>query len=558
MTEIVMEQTPPILHSPTEKEKKYDRQLRLWAASGQAALESANILLVNSGAGTVGVETLKNLVLPGIGRFVIADDAVVTDADLGVNFFLDESCLGRSRAECCTRMLLELNPEVQGDWYPKTEMRRTRRGDGWVYDVNGEGREDRMDLHGILNDSDPFTLIVYANPIRKEDLATIEAYAREKQTPIISVHSAGFYSYFRIDLPGTFPIVDTHPEVEKTTDLRLLQPWPELSSFAEEMTSDMDALDDHEHGHLPYVVILLYYLKEWRESHGGNNPITYKEKAEFSKFVSAGARTSSAEGEEENFQEAVTAINKNIKATELESGLEDVFNHPVLSEAERHSSFWVIAGAIKLFYQKHGCLPVPGSLPDMKARSSVYVKLQTLYKEKARSDAQEVLELARTSPGGEHVDPTEVELFCKNARFVKLINAKPKYLDLGRTFDAEKAKDAEAEAMKEATGGAFALPLSNFFIYLALSATAHAASASADEIMATITQTVPKAAGDERVMQIAQEVARAGGGELHNTSALTGGMVAQEMIKIITKQYIPIDDTCIFDGIASRCQVLRL
>lgn len=67
MTEIVTSQTPPILHGgPSEKEKKYDRQLRLWAASGQAALESAHILLVNSGAGCVGVETLKNLVLPGM------------------------------------------------------------------------------------------------------------------------------------------------------------------------------------------------------------------------------------------------------------------------------------------------------------------------------------------------------------------------------------------------------------------------------------------------------------------------------------------------------------
>jgi hypothetical protein len=65
MTEIIMSQTPPILHGPSEKEKKYDRQLRLWAASGQAALESANLLLVNSGAGAVGAETLKNLVLPG-------------------------------------------------------------------------------------------------------------------------------------------------------------------------------------------------------------------------------------------------------------------------------------------------------------------------------------------------------------------------------------------------------------------------------------------------------------------------------------------------------------
>lgn len=69
MTEVAVAQTPPILSGPSEKERKYDRQLRLWAASGQAALESSNILLVNSGSGTVGVETLKNLVLPGkLGR----------------------------------------------------------------------------------------------------------------------------------------------------------------------------------------------------------------------------------------------------------------------------------------------------------------------------------------------------------------------------------------------------------------------------------------------------------------------------------------------------------
>jgi NEDD8-activating enzyme E1 regulatory subunit len=66
MTKIVAEQTPPLLQGPSDKEKKYDRQLRLWAANGQAALEDAHILLLNSGSGTVGVEVLKNLVLPGM------------------------------------------------------------------------------------------------------------------------------------------------------------------------------------------------------------------------------------------------------------------------------------------------------------------------------------------------------------------------------------------------------------------------------------------------------------------------------------------------------------
>lgn len=98
-------------------------------------------------------------------------------------------------------------------------------------------------------------------------------------------------------------------------------------------------------------------------------------------------------------------------------------------------------------------------------------------------------------------------------------------------------------------------------IYVALKATAHARSAadlSADAIEGEAARLVPRAAGNERYGQAAQEVARAAGGELHNVSAATGGMVAQEMIKIITKQYIPINNTCIFDGIGSRCQVLRL
>lgn len=60
----------------------------------------------------------------------------------------------------------------------------------------------------------------------------------------------------------------------------------------------------------------------------------------------------------------------------------------------------------------------------MKAKSQVYVQLQTIYKNKARKDAEEVLALAQDLAGDScEVDPAEVELFCKNAAFVKLINA---------------------------------------------------------------------------------------------------------------------------------------
>ncbi|KAK2013053.1 ThiF family protein [Colletotrichum eremochloae] len=531
MTDIIVDQAPPALSVPSEKEKKYDRQLRLWAASGQAALESANILLVNSGSGTVGVETLKNLVLPGIGKFTIADDAVVDEADLGVNFFLDESHIGKPRAQSCTELLLELNPEVQGDWYPK--------------------KSETLNLQHVLDSATPFTMILYTLPMKPESLQAIESYSFEHKTPLIAIHSAGFYSYFKIRLPGVYPIVDTHPDATSTTDLRLLTPWEELEAFSEEITKDIDNLNSHDHGHLPFVAILLHYLKAWKASHNGAAPSNYKEKVEFRKLVAEATRTDNAEGGEENFEEAVAAVLKTIVPPSLPSAVRQVFEYKQTDERDAKSSFWIIADAVREFYERHQCLPVPGGLPDMKAQSSVYIQLQNIYKAKARKDAAEVLESVRQKPGGEAVDPAEVELFCKNAAFVKLIvPAKGGNEQLRMVAEQEFANDKMAQEG--------VMPLSLLPIYLALHSTSHTATTSPDEIMARIRALLPDFSNNERLVQAAQEVSRAGGGELHNISAVTGGMVAQETIKIITNQYVPIDNTCIFDGIASRCQILRL
>lgn len=51
---------------------------------------------------------------------------------------------------------------------------------------------------------------------------------------------------------------------------------------------------------------------------------------------------------------------------------------------------------------------------------------------------------------------------------------------------------------------------------------------------------------------------RFGNKEIPNISALIGGLVAQEAIKLITHQYIPINNTCIFNGIASTSSVFEL
>ena len=93
-------------------ENKYDRQIRLWGPHGQKDLAESKIVLVGSTG--LGTETLKNLVLPGIGHVTILDDAVVTEKDMGNNFFVTSDDIGANRAEVTLKWLLELNPDSDG------------------------------------------------------------------------------------------------------------------------------------------------------------------------------------------------------------------------------------------------------------------------------------------------------------------------------------------------------------------------------------------------------------------------------------------------------------
>lgn len=117
---------------------------RIWGEQGQAALEKASICLLN--CGPTGSETLKNLVLGGVGSITIVDGSKVEVGDLGNNFMgmflflldslgfessilllfgyllVDESSVGQSKAKCVCAFLQELNDAVKAKFieeYPE-------------------------------------------------------------------------------------------------------------------------------------------------------------------------------------------------------------------------------------------------------------------------------------------------------------------------------------------------------------------------------------------------------------------------------------------------------
>ena len=150
---------------------------RLWAATGQAALESASILVISGSATSTSI--LKNLVLPGIGQFTILDHTTVSPEDAGNNFFLDGyESIGKSRASEAVRLLSELNDGVNG-------------------------KADMSDLKEIL-DNNPaylgsFTLII-AHNLEKVLLDRLSQllWSNFSNTPLVVVRSAGFLAEFFI------------------------------------------------------------------------------------------------------------------------------------------------------------------------------------------------------------------------------------------------------------------------------------------------------------------------------------------------------------------------
>ncbi|KDR70143.1 hypothetical protein GALMADRAFT_254985 [Galerina marginata CBS 339.88] len=505
--------------APDNKTRRYDRQLRLWAASGQAALESSRILVISGTATSTSI--LKNLVLPGIGHFTILDPLKVTPEDAGNNFFLEgPSSIGKSRAEEAVRLLGELNDGV-------------------------EGKADLRSIEEVLEKDKTWLLkftIVIAHNLEAgvlDRLATL-LWEDESNPPLLVVRSAGFLAEFYIQY-HEHTVIESHPETPQS--LLIDKPFPALLDYA--MKLDFENMDVTDHAHIPYVVILVRLLEEWKKTHDGSPPSTYEEKKVFKKSILAMQKKS----DEENFEEAEAQAYRTWTKTTVPSETSKLFSDPkVLSLSPTSPPFFHLVHALKRFTdeQPGQGLPLTSTLPDMKASTGSYIHLQKLYKTRAEEE-KAVFKNYLQVP----VDDDMVDTFLKNSHALKLLRGK-KWGSL----------DADPKALVTATETA----PKQLATHLAL--TALSALATKHQPNAPLTPTVEALTAEAQALlppdtdlpedfeNSVGEVVRSPTADLPNTAALLGGVVAQEVIKMITKQYIPINGSCIIDLIETWTGIL--
>ncbi|KAK9151763.1 hypothetical protein Syun_010072 [Stephania yunnanensis] len=571
-----------------EPKTKYDRQLRIWGDQGQAALEKASICLLN--CGPTGSETLKNLVLGGVGSITVIDGSRVEIEDLGNNFMLDESSVGQSKAKCVCAFLQELNDAVKAKFVEESPEALIETNPSFFSQFTlvvatqaqyvlsmienmqkGARSYDKgkiltlrvvsflLDLHqGSFESMGRFELV-------EASLLRLDRICRQANIMLICARSYGLTGLVRISLKE-HTVVESKPD-HFLDDLRLNNPWPELKRFAESI--DLNTTDPVVHKHIPYVVVLVKIADDWAQAHSGRFPSSREEKRAFKELI----KSKMIALDEDNYKEAVEASFKISAPQGISSSLHQIINDHSVEVDSTSSDFWVMVGALKEFIanEGNGEAPLEGSIPDMTSSTECYVNLQKIYQAKAEADFLAVEQrvrsiLKRIGREPNSISKASIKNFCRNARKITVCRYRPIEEEFNSPSLPEMQKYLNDEDCRW-------LPIAIGFYILLRAVDRFAANynrfpgifdGELDEDIPRLKATAQAILNDlgcngSTLMEdLTNDMCRYGGAELHAVAAFVGGVASQEAIKLITKQFVPMTGTFIFNGIDQKSQLLIL
>ncbi|CAA3020621.1 NEDD8-activating enzyme E1 regulatory subunit AXR1-like isoform X2 [Olea europaea subsp. europaea] len=453
-----------------EPKIKYDRQLRIWGEQGQTALEKSSICLLN--CGPTGSETLKNLVLGGVGSVTVVDGSKLELGDLGNNFMVDESSVGQSKAKTVCAFLQELNDAVKAKFI--------------------EEHPEEL-IESTPSFFSQFTLVVATQVCRT--ICTLWCYCLLLEVMLLL--------YILLSIDFTF-LLGLDMYSKENTETQVLVPVP--------------------------IIAFLLYLR-----------------------LSSTADQESAASMNSNMYLHVL---KNIFTLSL--GVLNLHSNAISFLA--HQEFISNEGG--------GEVPLEGSIPDMTSSTELYVNLQKIYQAKAEADflvmeqcVRKILKKIGRDP--DSISKANIKSFCKNARKVKVCRYRPIEDEFNSPIQPELQKYLTDEDYCVAVG----------FYILLRAADRYAANYNSfpgqfdgemDEDISRLKTTAVTLLGDlgcngsTLTEDLINEMCRYGAAELHAVAAYVGGIASQEVIKLITRQFVPMCGTFIFNGIDHKSQLLSL
>ncbi|KAL8272692.1 hypothetical protein Esti_003396 [Eimeria stiedai] len=633
-----------------QSSERYDRQLRIWGEGGQACLRNASVLIL--GCGATAAEALRNLVLPGVGRFALIDDARVQVSELSEHFLLSPDAVGDFKSRVICSRAVELNPAVYGEAWaisPHRYLAEHARPRDECSDVlcetphfafpNGREQRDERCPPPISN----FDLVIapvmplkdeqellricseYGMKISSSVESSVESLRSSpqnsrggslqatRQVPVVSIGSVGFFGWVRL-WAGEYCLVNTKPE-NPQVDLRLANPFPELLEFA--WSFDMESMDDEQHSHVPFVVVLIQQAvcryrgltRSDATAEGVRGKFAFPLPDDAREKIRALVVKMQRSEQETNFFEALDNVYRTLKPASLSANITEIMER-ASKMPEPPSSFWRLARALHKFYEKERALPVCPLAMDMTADTSSYVALQRVYAEKVAKDEQQLMQLlledeltgtmrsrtaaSRSPASANAISGEELQSFCRNATHLKVVKYPEAYdnllgtaslrllvaaveqMNLASSPDSTPGDDDDCGRHHipwyvTAVACKIAADKLGRFPGAVTAAKSHAAEQqglTTDELVnehkQSLTTDIEAVAAEVRKIEekiglgcfvpddVIKQVVQYRGSEFPTTAALIGGVTAQEAIKLLCKQFEPVNNTFLWNGTERR------
>ncbi|KAH1000025.1 hypothetical protein HUJ05_004661 [Dendroctonus ponderosae] len=439
--------------------------------------------------------------------------------------------------------------------FARSLSKQTVRGGTIRSMVKGREADLQLFLATIQQDQVQKGLGLYIEALKKKVLVTLSKHLWECNVPLLVCRSIGFLGYVRLQIKE-HTIIEAHPDSE-SPDLRLDIPWPALQEYLDGV--NIEQLDQKEKNHVPPPVILRYYLNKYKESHEGKLPEKRVEKEALKQMIRDSGN--SEEGKQrfvldENFEQAIHYANSCVTTRAVPDHVQVILDDDCCTNlTQSSSSFWIMCAALREMVEAEGALPVRGTLPDMAADTNSYVTLQNIYQKRAQQQVEVIYrrasQIARNlGLSQETITESEVKYFCKHSSELHLIRG---------TCIADEYQKTNLDLTAYLED-----PDSLIFYYVVLRGLERFIgefNAYPGQFEDQVEPDILKLKGvigkllsewgyshalrEERVY----EVCRYGTAELHSVSSILGGCAAQEVIKVITNQYKPLNNIFIYDGI---------
>ena len=356
---------------------KYDRQIRLWGPDGQKEIESA--VICSLGSNEINSEILKNMCLHAVGHIIIVDDAKVTEADVGVNFLVEEDCIGQNRADVVAKLLNEINPDPEIKTIIKSPT-------------------DLSVLDDPIFTSKVF--VISNGNYSPEFIEKLSDKVRSKGMRQLHAQSTGFYGAFYLDA-GNHYAIEGGTDSEAPNDFRLANPFPALKEYLESF--DITKMTDAEIERIPFIVPL-YWARQQYLKKTGEKKVPFLKRNELRKILREFDNGRDLEIIEETMGDN-TAFG--CERLCLPPNMAQCFNN--CDQFPEDDIFWRVVREAKKMYEEQGEPPHYGSLPDIQCSSEQYQKLKKIYIQKGEDD---IKYLCDKLPD---IDPGFIRNFVKNS-----------------------------------------------------------------------------------------------------------------------------------------------